>query len=230
MQSARRRSRSRHAAARRCSTRRSATRSKAPDKPFLDVWFADENNGYAVGAYNLIFRPPTAAQTWEPWFDRTDNPKLLNLLRDRPVGDDLYIAGEGGLVLRLDAGAQRFVALADALRRQLLRRRRRARRRRRCTACAATRTAAPTAAATWSKVDAGLPATIVAAIGTADGAIAARRRRRSRGDRAAPTAAARSSRRARAAHAARRASPTRATAASRSSGPRGVAIAATAAR
>ena len=31
------------------------------DKPFLDVWFADEKTGYVVGAYNLIFQRTTAA-------------------------------------------------------------------------------------------------------------------------------------------------------------------------
>jgi len=87
-------------------------RDQGPDKPFLDVWFADRNNGYAVGAYNLLFRTTDGGRNWEPWFDRADNPKLFNLYAIRPVGADLYIAGEGGLVLKLDAAAQRFRALA----------------------------------------------------------------------------------------------------------------------
>ena len=29
-------------------------KDQGADKPFLDVWFSDEKNGYAVGAYNLI--------------------------------------------------------------------------------------------------------------------------------------------------------------------------------
>jgi photosystem II stability/assembly factor-like uncharacterized protein len=81
------------------------------DKPFLDVWFADDNNGYAVGAYNLIFRTADGGKNWEPWFDRTDNPKLFNLYAIRPAAGGLYIAGEGGLVLKLDPDAQRFRAL-----------------------------------------------------------------------------------------------------------------------
>src|SRR5262249_27260926 len=80
----------------------------ASDKPFLDVWFADENNGYAVGAYNLIFKTADGGKNWEPWFDRTENPKLFNLYSIRPAGGGLYIAGEGGLVLKLDADLQRF--------------------------------------------------------------------------------------------------------------------------
>jgi photosystem II stability/assembly factor-like uncharacterized protein len=80
------------------------------DKPFLDVWFADERNGYVVGAYNLIFRTADGGASWEPWFDRTDNPKLLNLYAIGHAGDGLYVAGEGGLVLRLDPPSQRFQA------------------------------------------------------------------------------------------------------------------------
>jgi photosystem II stability/assembly factor-like uncharacterized protein len=84
---------------------------QGPDKPFLDVWFADASNGYIVGAYNLIFHTVDGGKTWESWFDRTDNPKFFNLYAIRPVGGDLYIAGEGGLVLKLDAAAQRFAAV-----------------------------------------------------------------------------------------------------------------------
>ena len=82
------------------------------DKPFLDVWFADARTGYAVGAFNLIFRTGDGGKTWEPWFDRTDNPKFFNLYAIAPVAGDLYIAGEGGVVLKLDPAAQRFKALA----------------------------------------------------------------------------------------------------------------------
>lgn len=81
------------------------------DKPFLDVWFADANDGYVVGAYNLIFHTSDGGKSWSSWFDRTDNPKYFNLYKIRPAAGRLYIAGEGGLVLRLDPAAQRFKAL-----------------------------------------------------------------------------------------------------------------------
>ena len=86
-------------------------KEQGADKPFLDVWFADAQNGYAVGAYNLIFRTRDGGKTWEPWFDRTDNPKFFNLYAIRPAAGELFIAGEGGLVLKLDGAAQRFRAL-----------------------------------------------------------------------------------------------------------------------
>jgi photosystem II stability/assembly factor-like uncharacterized protein len=83
-------------------------RDGGPDKPFLDVWFADANVGYAVGAYNYIFCTIDGGKTWEPWFDRTDNPKAFNLYAIRPAAGDLYVVGESGLVLKLDPAAQRF--------------------------------------------------------------------------------------------------------------------------
>jgi photosystem II stability/assembly factor-like uncharacterized protein len=86
-------------------------KEQGADKPFLDVWFADENNGYAIGAYNLIFRTRDGGKTWESWFDRTQNPKFFNLYAIRPVGSTLYIAGEGGLVLKQDAAGEQFAAV-----------------------------------------------------------------------------------------------------------------------
>jgi photosystem II stability/assembly factor-like uncharacterized protein len=85
---------------------------QGPDKPFLDVWFANAENGFVVGAYNLIVHTTDGGKTWESWFDRTDNPKFFNLYAIRPVAGALFIAGESGTVLKLDRERQRFVALA----------------------------------------------------------------------------------------------------------------------
>ena len=145
-------------------------KEQGADKPFLDVWFADENNGYVVGAYNLIFRTRDGGKNWEPWFDQTENPKLLNLYAIRPAGGSLYIAGEGGLVLKLDAEAQRFKALPTpyngsffgvvgdkgsvlvfGLRGNVYR--------------------SDDGGKAWAKVEVGLPATIVSGLTTASGAL-----------------------------------------------------------
>jgi photosystem II stability/assembly factor-like uncharacterized protein len=84
---------------------------QGPDKPFLDVWFENEHIGYVVGAFNLIFRTDDGGKTWLPWFDKVDNPKALHLYAIRSVGEDLFIVGEQGLVLKLDRKAGRFTAL-----------------------------------------------------------------------------------------------------------------------
>ena len=145
-------------------------KEQGADKPFLDVWFADATNGYAVGAYNLIFRTADGGKHWEPWFDRTENPKFFNLYAIHPAMGGLYIAGEGGLVLKLDSAAQRFKALslpyngsffgvADAndavlvfgLRGNVYR--------------------SADSGRSWTKIDAGLAASVVSGARTAQGAV-----------------------------------------------------------
>ncbi len=89
---------------------------QGPDKPFLDVWFEDRNNGYVVGAFNLIFHTADGGRTWQSWADRTDNPSAFHLNAIRAVGGDLYIVGEQGLVLRLNREQGRFQAQATPYR------------------------------------------------------------------------------------------------------------------
>ena len=81
------------------------------ETPFLDVWFEDERTGFVVGAFNLILRTSDGGKTWEPWLHRSENPKTLHLYAIRPAGGDLYIAGEQGLLLKLDPQSGRFRAL-----------------------------------------------------------------------------------------------------------------------
>lgn len=81
------------------------------DKPFLDVWFANEKEGFAVGAFNLIMRTTDGGTTWLPLIERTDNPKNLHLYAVRGSGEEVYLAGELGFLRRWDRTSQRFVAL-----------------------------------------------------------------------------------------------------------------------
>jgi len=82
------------------------------DKPFLDVWFADAQRGYAVGVFNLILATTDGGQSWTPLQDRTDNPQGLHLNAIAFTGDALYLAGEQGLLRKWDAEQERFVAIA----------------------------------------------------------------------------------------------------------------------
>jgi photosystem II stability/assembly factor-like uncharacterized protein len=87
--------------------------AEGADKPFLDVWFDDESNGFVVGAFNLIFRTRDGGRSWEPWMDRTDNPSSYHLNAIAGDGQHLFIAGEQGLLLRLDDSGERFQALTS---------------------------------------------------------------------------------------------------------------------
>ena len=84
---------------------------QGPVFPFLDVWFENDHSGFIVGAFNLIFHTSDGGKSWEPWFDRTDNPDGFHLYSIRPAGNDLFISGEQGLVLKLDRKAGRFQRL-----------------------------------------------------------------------------------------------------------------------
>lgn len=90
--------------------------SQGAENPFLDVWFADEKNGFVVGAFNLIFRTADGGQSWEPWFHRTANPNRLHLYAIRQLKAGLFIVGEQGLVMKLDPAGGRFTALDTAYR------------------------------------------------------------------------------------------------------------------
>jgi photosystem II stability/assembly factor-like uncharacterized protein len=85
--------------------------AEGPDKPLLDVWFENETTGYVVGAYGLLLKTTDGGATWQSWFDRADNPRFMNLYSIRPAGGALYVAGEGGTVLKLDPASQRFAAV-----------------------------------------------------------------------------------------------------------------------
>jgi photosystem II stability/assembly factor-like uncharacterized protein len=82
-----------------------------PVPSFLDVWFDDERTGFAVGAFNLIVRTDDGGLRWRTWDDRTDNPKGLHLHAIARVAGDVWIAGEQGLLLRLDREGGRFRAV-----------------------------------------------------------------------------------------------------------------------
>ncbi|MCE5990177.1 YCF48-related protein [Pseudomonas sp. LM20] len=72
------------------------------DNALLDVWFSDARNGYAVGVFNLLLRTVDGGEHWQPWLDHSDNPQGLHLTSLAAVGDELYITGEQGLLLKQD--------------------------------------------------------------------------------------------------------------------------------
>jgi|SRR5690554_1261789 len=82
-----------------------------PVLPFLDVWFRDRNEGYISGAFNLIFHTRDGGESWTPLYHLTENPRASHLYGIQGVGDELFVAGELGLVLKLDDETDRLVSL-----------------------------------------------------------------------------------------------------------------------
>ncbi|WP_207062926.1 YCF48-related protein [Motiliproteus sp. SC1-56] len=76
-----------------------------PNKPLLDVWFANARHGWAVGAYGLVLETRDGGRQWAPRMADLDNPDGYHLNAVAGVGEALYLAGEQGLLFRsLDAG------------------------------------------------------------------------------------------------------------------------------
>lgn len=84
-----------------------------PDKPWLDLYFSNPQEGFVVGAYNLLAHTRDGGKTWQSWYASSDNSdKLFNLYAIRAHKGGLFIAGEGGVLMRLDTARQRFVRVA----------------------------------------------------------------------------------------------------------------------
>jgi photosystem II stability/assembly factor-like uncharacterized protein len=84
------------------------------DSSFLDVWFANDKVGYIVGTFNLILRTEDGGNNWTPILENTENPQGFHLNAINKIGDEVFIVGEQGLVLKLDHASQRFVAVPTA--------------------------------------------------------------------------------------------------------------------
>jgi len=82
--------------------------AQGAENPFLDIAFENGSTGYLVGAFGLIFRTTDGGASWQPLLHAADNPKALHLYAVRPVGGEVYVAGEQGLLLKLDRTNDRF--------------------------------------------------------------------------------------------------------------------------
>lgn len=82
--------------------------STGPADPFLDIWFGDNNNGIAVGAYGMIYRTDNGGKDWKIAAAGIDNPyryHYYSLTAD--ASGRLFLSGEAGLMYRsLDGGKQ----------------------------------------------------------------------------------------------------------------------------
>jgi photosystem II stability/assembly factor-like uncharacterized protein len=70
-----------------------------PDKPFLDLYFKNDQEGFVIGSYGYMFHTIDGGATWTCLMDRADNPDGLNLYTIRASDSSLYISGEQGLFM-----------------------------------------------------------------------------------------------------------------------------------
>lgn len=79
--------------------------------PLLDVYFMDEQRGWAVGAYGLLLATADGGKTWEDRSDRVPNRDgwHLNAIAGRAPGSPtVYLAGEKGTFYRSDDAGDSF--------------------------------------------------------------------------------------------------------------------------
>jgi photosystem II stability/assembly factor-like uncharacterized protein len=84
-----------------------------PDKPFLNLFFENELNGYIIGAYNLMFKTTDGGKSWQPWQKHVTNPKGMHLYGLRHAGGALLLVGEQGMLLRSTDRGESFKQIAS---------------------------------------------------------------------------------------------------------------------
>lgn len=73
-------------------------------QPIMDLWFADEETGLAIGAYGLMLMTTDGGQNWDDWAVNDEDDAHLNNLAELADGA-LLIAAEAGYAYRsTDAG------------------------------------------------------------------------------------------------------------------------------
>ena len=78
----------------------------------LDLWFENEQVGWAAGPFGTLLGTRDGGKTWVSWIEKVDNPKMLHYNAVRGVGGDLYLASEQGMVFKLDRSRERFMPLS----------------------------------------------------------------------------------------------------------------------
>lgn len=75
-------------------------------KPLLDVWFKNEQEGFVVGSFGMIYFTGDGGKTWRPAWERIDNPDRMHYSGITRARGALFIAGEAGTLYRsTDEGA-----------------------------------------------------------------------------------------------------------------------------
>lgn len=88
-----------------------AAMADGSSRPFLDVWFRNEREGFVVGAFGTILRTVDGGGGWAPILDRIENPDGYHYYALGRAGGTLLLAGEAGLLFRSDDFGASWVRL-----------------------------------------------------------------------------------------------------------------------
>ncbi|MFJ4347567.1 WD40/YVTN/BNR-like repeat-containing protein [Pseudomonas sp. NPDC089401] len=81
------------------------------DKPLLALSFTDARNGMVVGAYGLAMGTADGGRSWQSQMGQLPNGRGLHLYALARHDNQVYVAGEQGLLLRSQDGGGHFQAL-----------------------------------------------------------------------------------------------------------------------
>lgn len=83
-----------------------------PQVPVLDLWFENEQTGWAIGSFGTIVGTRDGGKTWESWVEKVDDDEMLHFNAIADVGGNVYLASEKGALFRLDRARERFVRIS----------------------------------------------------------------------------------------------------------------------
>lgn len=73
---------------------------EGPSRPFLDIYFHDERNGYAVGTFGMIIQTFDGGESWSSPAPLIENPDAYHYTTIKPIVNILFLIGEKGFVSR----------------------------------------------------------------------------------------------------------------------------------
>ena len=85
--------------------------AEGPVRPFVDVWFKNQLEGYAIGSFGLIVRTEDGGNSWYSVAPSLNNPDARHYNAIDGRDDLLFIAGESGHVQRSTDGGNRWEPL-----------------------------------------------------------------------------------------------------------------------
>jgi len=83
---------------------------QGPSQPLMDLWFKNDKEGIIIGAFGFILSTEDGGKTWQPILDRIDNlGETYHAITSS--GNDLFIAGEKGILYRSEDFGQSWKRL-----------------------------------------------------------------------------------------------------------------------